>query len=125
MYTPWAKVVFKACCVVSLMCEIVDTVELDRLIRRKEKLYGCRLVRIEVLPSGLMEFAYACYVGIHDLLVPIDLSKTSCYYFLRGRMERIPQALIEDFGIAIEGGALKNTFCITCLEKKVAIVHVY
>jgi hypothetical protein len=72
-----------------------------------------------------MEFAYACYVGIHDLLVPIDLSKTSCYYFLHGRMKRIPNSIIEDFGIAIEGDALRNTFCITCLTKEKAIVQVY
>jgi hypothetical protein len=40
-------------------------------------------------------------------------------------MERIPHSLIEDFGIRIEGDALKNTFCVTCLTKEKAIVQVY
>jgi hypothetical protein len=40
--------------------EYIDTVELDRLIRRKRRLWGCRLIRIEVRPGGLMEYAYHC-----------------------------------------------------------------
>jgi len=103
----------------------VDTVELDRLIRRKRKLWGCKLVRIEVRPGGLMEFVYSCYDGIHDFLMPIDPLKTSCFYFLHGRMERIPNSMIEQEGIAIEGDTLKNTFCVTCLSRKAAIVQVY
>ncbi len=63
--------------------EYIDTIELDRLIRRKKRLWGCRLIRIEVRPGGLMEYAYHCSGVIHDFLIPIDLSKTSCYYFLR------------------------------------------
>jgi hypothetical protein len=107
------------------MSEYIDTVELDKYIRRKKRLWGCRLIRIEVRSGGLMEFAYACGDGVHDFLVPIDLGRTSCYYFLHGRMERIPQALIEQDGIAIEGDALKNTFCVTCLGREKAIVQVY
>ncbi len=105
--------------------EYIDTVELDRLIRRKRRLWGCRLIRIEVRPGGLMEYAYHCSDAIHDFLIPIDLSKTSCYYFLHGRMERIPHTMLEENGIAIEGDTLKNTFCITCLTKEKAIVQVY
>ena len=103
----------------------VDTIELDRLIRRKRRLWGCRLIRIEVRSGGLMEFVYSCYDGIHDFLVPIDLGRTSCFYFLHGRMEQIPRSMIEHEGIAIEGDALRNTFCITCLSRKTAIVQVY
>jgi len=40
-------------------------------------------------------------------------------------MEKIPNSIIEESGIAIEGDTLKNTFCITCLSKKTAIVQVY
>ena len=105
--------------------EYIDTIELDMLIRRRKGLYGCKLIRIEVRPGGLMEYAYHCSDGIHDFLIPVDLGKTSCYYFLHGRMERIPHGLIEDFGIAIEGDTLKNTFCITCLSKEKAIVQIY
>ena len=105
--------------------EYVDTIELDRLIRRKKRLWGCKLIRVEVRPGGLMEFAYHCSDAIHDFLVPIDLGRTSCYYFMHGRMEKIPNNLIEDFGIRIEGDTLRNTFCITCLSKKTAIVQVY
>ena len=105
--------------------EYIDTIELDRFIRRKKRLWGCRLIRIEVRPGGLMEFAYHCSDAIHDFLIPIDLGKTSCYYFLHGRMERIPHSIIEENGILIESDALKNTFCITCLSKEKAIVQVY
>ena len=105
--------------------EYVDTIELDRLIRRKKRLWGCKLIRIEVRPGGLMEFAYHCSDAIHDFLIPIDLGRTSCYYFLHGRMERIPNSLIEDFGIRIEEDTLRNTFCVTCLSKEKAIVQVY
>jgi hypothetical protein len=107
------------------MSEYVDTVELDRLIRRKRRLWGCRLIRIEVRSGGLMEFVYHCSDGVHDFLVPIDLLRTSCFYFLHGRMEKIPNSIIEQEGIAIEGDTLKNTFCITCLTKEKAIVQVY
>jgi hypothetical protein len=107
------------------MSEFIDTVELDRLIRRRKRLYGCRLIRIEVRPGGLMEFVYHCSDAIHDFLVPIDLVRTSCYYFLHGKMERIPHSIIEQNGILIEGDTLKNTFCITCLTKEKAIVQVY
>jgi hypothetical protein len=107
------------------MSEYIDTVELDRLIRRKRRLWGCRLIRIEVRTGGLMEYAYHCSGAIHVFLIPIDLSKTSCYYFLHGRMERIPHTMLEENGIAIEGDTLKNTFCITCLTKEKAIVQVY
>jgi len=72
-----------------------------------------------------MEFVYHCSDAIHDFLVPIDLGRTSCYYFLHGRMERIPNSLIEDFGIRIERDTLRNTFCITCLSKEKAIVQIY
>ena len=105
--------------------EYIDTVELDKLIRRRKKLYGCKLIRVEVRSGGLMEFVYACGDGIHDFLTPIDLGRTSCFYFLHGRMERIPSSMIEESGIAIEGEALRNTFCITCLSKEKAIVQVY
>jgi len=105
--------------------EYIDTIELDRLIRRKKRLWGCRLIRVEVRPGGLMEYAYHCSDAIHDFLVPIDISKTSCYYFLHGRMERIPNSIIEESGIAIEGDTLRNTFCVTCLTKEKAIVQIY
>ena len=107
------------------MSEYIDTVELDRLIRRKKRLWGCRLVRIEVRPGGLMEYAYHCSDAIHDFLIPIDLGRTSCFYFLHGRMEQIPHSIIEQEGILIEGDTLRNTFCITCLGKEKAIVQVY
>ena len=105
--------------------EYIDIRELDSYIRRKRRLWGCRLVRIEVRPGGLMEFVYACGDGIHDFLMPIDLGRTSCFYFLHGRLEQIPHSMIEETGIAIEGDALRNTFCITCLSRKAAIVQVY
>ncbi len=105
--------------------EYIDTVELDRLIRRRKRLWGCRLIRIEVRTGSLMEFVYHCSDAIHDFLIPIDLSKTSCYYFLHGRMERIPHTMLEENGITIEGDTLKNTFCVTCLSKEKAIVQVY
>jgi hypothetical protein len=105
--------------------ECIDTLGLDRLIRRKKRLWGCKLIRVEVRPGGLMEYAYHCSDAIHDFLIPIDLSKTSCYYFLHGRMERIPNPMLEQNGIAIEGDTLKNTFCVTCLTKEKAIVQVY
>ena len=105
--------------------ECVDTRDLDFYIRRKKRLWGCRLIRIEVRPPGLMEFVYHCSDAIHDFLVPIDTSRTSCYYFLHGRMEQIPNSIIEQNGIAIEGDTLKNTFCVTCLTKEKAIVQVY
>jgi len=108
-----------------MMSEYIDTVELDKIIRRRKRLYGCRLIRIEVRPGGLMEYAYHCSDAIHDFLVPIDLDRTSCFYFLHGRMERIPHSIIEQNGITIEGDTLKNTFCITCLTKEKAIVQVY
>ena len=107
------------------MSECIDTIELDRLIRRKKRLWGCRLIRVEVRPSGLMEFVYHCSDAMHDFLVPIDLGRTSCYYFMHGGMERIPNSIIEESGIAIEGDTLRNTFCITCLSKEKAIVQVY
>jgi len=107
------------------MSACVDTVELDKIIRRRKRLWGCRLVRIKVRPGGLIELVYSCYDGIHDFLVPIDLGRTSCYYFLHGGIEQIPHSIIEQNGILIEGDALRNTFCITCLNKKVAIVQVY
>ena len=72
-----------------------------------------------------MECTYHCSDAIHDFLIPIDLGRTSCYYFLHGRMERIPNSMIEESGIAIEGDALKNTFCITHLAKRKPIVQVY
>ena len=105
--------------------EYIDTIELDRLIRKRKRLWGCRLIRVEVRPGGLMEFVYHCSDAIHDFLIPIDLGRTSCYYFMHGRMERIPNSIIEESGIAIEGDALRNTFCVTCLSKKTAIVQVY
>jgi hypothetical protein len=105
--------------------EYIDTIGLDRFIRRRKRLWGCKLIRVEVRPGGLMEYAYACGDGIHDFLIPIDLGKTSCYYFLHGRMERIPNSIIEENGIAIEGDTLRNTFCITCLSRGKAIVQVY
>ena len=107
------------------MSEFIDTVELDKIIRRRKRLYGCRLIRIEVRSGGLMEFVYHCSDAIHDFLAPIDLDKTSCYYFLHGRMEKIPHSIIEQEGILIEGDTLKNTFCITCLTKEKAIAQVY
>jgi len=107
------------------MSEFIDTIELDKIIRRRKRLWGCRLIRIEVRPGGLMEYAYHCSDAIHDFLVPIDLDRTSCFYFLHGRMERIPHSIIEQNGITIEGDTLKNTFCITCLTKEKAIVQVY
>jgi hypothetical protein len=107
------------------MSEYIDTVELDKIIRRRKRLYGCRLIRIVVRSGGLMEYVYHCSDAIHDFLVPIDLGRTSCYYFLHGRMERISHSIIEESGIVIEGDTLKNTFCITCLTKEKAIVQVY
>jgi len=107
------------------MSEFIDTVELDKIIRRRKRLYGCRLIRIVVRSGGLMEYVYHCSDAIHDFLVPIDLGRTSCYYFLHGKMERIPHALLEDVGIRIEEDALRNTFCITSLSKEKAIVQVY
>ena len=46
--------------------EYVDTTELDRLIRRKKRLWGCKLIRIEVRPGGLMEYVYHCSDAIHE-----------------------------------------------------------
>lgn len=80
---------------------------------------------IEIVPRDLMVLLYECRDGKHVVLLPIDIKHTSCFYFLHGRMEKIPQILIEQEGIAIEGDALKNTFCITCLSRKKAIVQVY
>ncbi len=48
------------------MSEYIDTIELDRLIRRKRRLWGCRLIRIEVRTGGLMEYAYHCSDAIHE-----------------------------------------------------------
>ncbi len=86
--------------------EYIDTRELDSYIRRKRRLWGCRLIRIEVRPGGLMEYAYHCSDAIHDFLIPIDLSKTSCYYFLHGRMEWIPHTMLEENGIAFSSNFL-------------------
>jgi len=134
-----------------LMGGYVDTVELDGYVRewfglcrggrrrrnaaggvanrrgakKACKSYGCRLVMIEIVPRDLMVFLYECRDGKHVVLLPIDIECTSCFYFLRGRMERIPQILIEQDGIAIEGDTLKSTFCITRLSREKAIVQVY
>jgi len=103
----------------------LSTFELDKLIRKKARLYGCRLIRIEVRPNGLMELVYTCGDIIQGFLVPINLDKTSCYYFMHGKMEKIPHTLLEDVGIRIEEDSLRNTFCIACLNRRKAIVHAY
>jgi len=136
-----------------LMGGYIDTVELDgyvrgwfglcRGVRRRRnaaggvanrrrakkacKSYGCRLVMIEIVPRDLMVFLYECRDGKHVVLLPIDIECTSCFYFLRGRMERIPQILIKQSGIAIEGDALKSTLCITRLrgKEKTVVTHLY
>jgi len=107
------------------MSEYIDTVELDKIIRRRKRLWGCKLIRVEVRSGGLMEYVYHCSDAIHDFLIPIDLDKTSCFYFMHGKLEQIPHSIIEESGITIESDALKNTFCITCLSRKEAIVQVY
>jgi len=122
----------------------VDTVELDmyvrgwfglcRGVRRRRngakkacKSYGCRLVMIEVVPRDLMVFLYKCRDGKHVVLLPIDIESTSCFYILRGKVEKIPNTMIEQGGIAIEGDALKNTFCITRLrgKEKIIVTHLH
>jgi len=80
---------------------------------------------IEVVPRDLMVFLYECRDGKHAVLLPIDIESTSCFYILHGKVEKIPNTMIVQGGIAIEGDTLKNTFCITCLNKKTAIVQVY
>jgi len=82
---------------------------------------------IEIVPRDLMVFLYECRDGKHVVLLPIDIECTSCFYFLRGSMERIPQILIEQEGIAIEGDTLKSTFCITRLrgKEKTVVTHLY
>ena len=133
--------------------EYIDTVELDgyvrewfglcRGVRRRRnavggvanrrgakkacKSYGCRLVMIEVVPRDLMVFLYECRDGKHVVLLPIDIESTSCFYFLHGKVEKIPNTMIEENGIAIEGDALKNTFCITRLrgKEKTVVTHLY
>jgi len=82
---------------------------------------------IEVVPRDLMVFLYECRDGKHVVLLPIDIESTSCFYFLRGKVEKIPNTMIEENGIAIEGDTLKNTFCITRLrgKEKTVVTHLY
>jgi hypothetical protein len=136
-----------------MMGEYIDTVELDWYVRdwfglcrggrrrrnaaggvanhrrakKTCKSYGCRLVMIEIVPRDLMVFLYECKDGKHVVLLPIDIECTSCFYFLLGKMEKIPNTMLEENGIAIEGDTLKNTFCITRLrgKEKTVVTHLY
>jgi hypothetical protein len=82
---------------------------------------------IEVVPRDLMVFLYECRDGRHAVLLPIDIESTSCFYILRGKVEKVPNTMIVQGGIAIEGDALKNTFCITRLrgKEKIIVTHLH